>query len=55
MLFEWIGNDLQKYIFNVKPEGRRKRGRPKLKWEDGVDNDVKAQGAVLPLMIKAQR
>jgi hypothetical protein len=29
-------------IFNAKREGRRNRGRPKLGWEDGVDNDVKA-------------
>jgi hypothetical protein len=31
---------LAKRILNVKPEGRRKRGTPKLKWEDGVDNDA---------------
>jgi hypothetical protein len=31
-------------ILNAKPEGRRKRGRPKLRWEDEVDNDVKAPG-----------
>jgi hypothetical protein len=34
-----------KKILIAKPEGRRKRkGRPKLRWEDGVDNDVKALG-----------
>jgi hypothetical protein len=33
-----------KRIFNAKPEGRRKRGRPKLRWEDGVDNDFEALG-----------
>jgi hypothetical protein len=31
-----------KRILNAKPEGRRKRGRHKLRWEDEVDNDVKA-------------
>jgi hypothetical protein len=29
---------------NAKPEGRRKRGKPKLRWEDGMVNDVKAEG-----------
>jgi hypothetical protein len=33
-----------KRILNAKPEGRRKGGRPKLRWEDEVDNDVKALG-----------
>jgi hypothetical protein len=28
-------------ILDAKPEGRRKRVRPKLKWEDRVDKDVK--------------
>jgi hypothetical protein len=31
-----------KRILSAKPEGRRKRERPKLRWKDGVDNDVKA-------------
>jgi hypothetical protein len=25
-----------KRILNAKPEGRRKRGKPKVRWEDGV-------------------
>ena len=28
-----------KKIFNVKPDGVRGVGRPKLRWEDGVDQD----------------
>jgi hypothetical protein len=30
-------------ILNAKPEDRGNRGRHELRWEDGVDNDVKAQ------------
>jgi hypothetical protein len=37
-------NGPAKIIVNAKLEGRRKRGRLKLRWEDGVDNDVKALG-----------
>jgi hypothetical protein len=37
MSLEWTSNDLRKV-----PKGRRKRGKHKLRWEDGVDNDVKA-------------
>ena len=28
-----------KKIFNTKPDGARSAGRPKLRWEDGVDQD----------------
>jgi hypothetical protein len=28
-----------KKIFNTKPDGPRSVGRPKLRWEDGVDQD----------------
>ena len=28
-------------IFNTKPEGVRSVGRPKLRWEDGVNQDIK--------------
>jgi hypothetical protein len=31
----------------VKPEGRRKRGRPKLRCEDGVQSDIEAEGEKL--------
>jgi hypothetical protein len=34
---------LQK-IFNTKPDGVRCVGRPKLPWEDGVDQDMKMLG-----------
>jgi hypothetical protein len=27
-------------ILNAKPEATRTRGRPELRWEDGLDNDV---------------
>jgi hypothetical protein len=33
-----------KRILNAKLEGTRRRGRPKLRWEDGVGKDVKALG-----------
>jgi hypothetical protein len=29
-------------IPNAKPEGRRKRERHKMRWEDEIGNDVKA-------------
>jgi hypothetical protein len=28
-------------IFNAKPDGVRRVGRPKLRWEDGVDQDMR--------------
>jgi hypothetical protein len=33
-----------KKIFNTKPEGRRRVGRPKLRWEDGVVQDTRILG-----------
>jgi hypothetical protein len=33
-----------KRILNAKLEGTRRRGRPKLRWEDGMDKNVKALG-----------
>jgi hypothetical protein len=33
-----------KRILDANPEGRRNRGRPKLRWEDGADGDVKPLG-----------
>ena len=30
-----------KKIFNAKPDGVRRVGRPKLRWEDGVDQDMR--------------
>jgi hypothetical protein len=33
-----------KKIFNTKPDGTRSIGRPKLRWEDGVDQDMRILG-----------
>ena len=33
-----------KRIFNTKPDGARSGGRPKLRWEDGVDQDMRISG-----------
>jgi hypothetical protein len=33
-----------KKIFNTKPDGVRSVGRPKLRWEDGVDRDIRMLG-----------
>jgi hypothetical protein len=35
-----------KKIFNTKPGGVRSVGRPKLRWEDGVDQDIRIIGVV---------
>jgi hypothetical protein len=32
---------LKKKIFNTKPDGVRRVGRPKLRWKDGVDQDMR--------------
>ena len=33
-----------KKIFNTKPDGARSVGRPKLRWEDGIDQDMRILG-----------
>jgi hypothetical protein len=33
-----------KKIFNTKPDGVRKVGRPKLRWENVVDQDIRMLG-----------
>jgi hypothetical protein len=33
-----------KKIFNTKPDGATSVGRPKLQWEDGVDQDMRILG-----------
>jgi hypothetical protein len=33
-----------KKIFNTKPEGVKSVGRPKLRWDDGVNKDMKTLG-----------
>jgi hypothetical protein len=32
---------LPKTVFNAKPEGRRRFGRPRLRWLDYVEADIK--------------
>jgi hypothetical protein len=48
---KWAGHVIRmdqqqpaKTILNAKLEGTRRRGRPKLRWEDREDKDVKALG-----------
>jgi hypothetical protein len=48
---EWAGhlihtseNRTIKKIFNTKPEGTRKVGRPKLRWEEYVCEDIRILG-----------
>jgi hypothetical protein len=35
---------MAKKVFVSKPEGRRDIGRPKLRWLDDVEDDIKALG-----------
>jgi hypothetical protein len=44
---------LPKTVFNAKPGGRREVGRPRLRWLDDVEADIKALG-VKRWRIKAQ-
>jgi hypothetical protein len=37
-------NRTVKKLFNTRPEGTRKTGRPKLRWEDDVTQDIMALG-----------
>jgi hypothetical protein len=37
-------NRIIKKIFNTKPEGTRKVGRPKLRWEECVCQDIRILG-----------
>jgi hypothetical protein len=48
---EWLGHIIRmdgarmaKKVFVSKPEGRRDTGRPKLRWLDDVEDDIKALG-----------
>ena len=34
-------------IFNTKQDGARSAGRPRLRWEDGVDQDMRILGVKL--------
>jgi hypothetical protein len=44
---------LPEMVFNAKPEGRRGVGRPRLRWLDDVEADIKGLG-VKRWRIKAQ-
>jgi hypothetical protein len=33
-----------KKIFKTKPDGTKRAGRPKMQWEDGVDQDITTSG-----------
>jgi hypothetical protein len=44
---------LPRMVFNAKPEGRRGVGRPRLRWLDDVEADIKTLG-VKRWRIKAQ-
>jgi hypothetical protein len=37
-------NRTVKKVFNTKPTGIREIGRPKLRWEDDVNQDIKTLG-----------
>jgi hypothetical protein len=47
---EWLGHVIRmeedtcvpKMVFNAKPDGRRGVGRPRLRWLDDVESDIKA-------------
>jgi len=40
-LMHMNGNKTLKKIFNTKLDGVRRVGRPKMRWEDGVDQDMR--------------
>ena len=43
-LMRMNNNRTLKKIFNTKPDGVRSIGRPKLRWEHGVDQDIRILG-----------
>jgi hypothetical protein len=58
---EWLGHvirmedtRLPKMVLNAKPEGRREVERPRLRWLDDVEADIKKALGVKRWRIKAQ-
>jgi hypothetical protein len=39
-------DEIIKRIMFVKPEGKRKKSRPRMRWTDGVDKDLRNLGVV---------
>jgi hypothetical protein len=37
-------NRITRRTFNTRPEGKRGTGRPKLRWRDSVDHDIRILG-----------
>jgi hypothetical protein len=35
---------ITKRVFIARPEGKRRTGRPKMRWKDSVDQDAEALG-----------
>jgi hypothetical protein len=44
----WAGQneEIIKRLMIVKPEGKRKKGRPRMRWIDGVEYDLRSLGVV---------
>jgi hypothetical protein len=38
--------EIIKRLMAVKPEGKRKKGRPRMRWMDGVEKDLRNLGVV---------
>jgi hypothetical protein len=38
--------EIIKRLMIVKPEGKRKKGRPRIRWIDGVEKDLRSFGVV---------
>jgi hypothetical protein len=53
-ILRWAGNVIRreieeiikKKIMLVKPEGKRKKGRPRMRWIDGMEKDMRNLGVV---------
>jgi hypothetical protein len=38
--------EIMKRLMIVKPEGKRKKSRPRMRWIDGVEKDLRSLGVV---------